>query len=68
MINHEARVREMARLLWEKEGRPEGRDLELWCKAEQWILREAAYQGKVAQQIITFPCKSAPLADKAQTR
>ncbi|RAU20778.1 hypothetical protein CU669_17010 [Paramagnetospirillum kuznetsovii] len=67
MTHNEARVREMARILWEKEGRPEGHDLELWCKAEQWILREAAYQGKVAQQIITFPCKSAPLADKAQT-
>ena len=68
MIYNEARVREMACLLWETEGRPEGRDLELWCKAEQWVIRESAVRNNIARQIITFPCKSTHPGDKVQAR
>ena len=37
MTCHEMEVREGAYFLWESAGKPEGRDLELWCAAERWI-------------------------------
>jgi len=36
IITHEA-IAEVAYLLWEKEGRPAGRDQELWLKAENQL-------------------------------
>jgi len=39
MTRHEARVREVAYLLWEFAGKPEGRDLEFWCKAERSVVQ-----------------------------
>jgi hypothetical protein len=31
----EQRIRQRAHQIWEEEGRPEGRDQEHWCRAEQ---------------------------------
>jgi len=36
MVQHhdEAAIRERAYLLWEQDGRPDGRDMEFWTRAE----------------------------------
>ena len=39
----EQEVRERAHLLWEQEGRPEGRSDEYWHRAHDQHLRERAY-------------------------
>ncbi len=33
-MNYEDRVRQIAYHIWEEEGRPQGRDLDHWLKAE----------------------------------
>ena len=39
----ERRIRERAHQIWEEQGRPDGRDQEHWCQAEQEInLRSVA--------------------------
>jgi hypothetical protein len=38
--NRETRVRERAYLLWEDDGRPEGREQEYWERAEAMIRTE----------------------------
>jgi Protein of unknown function (DUF2934) len=38
--DHETRVREMAYELWEENGRPHGRDVELWERARELVAIE----------------------------
>jgi len=33
-VSNDAAIREQAYLLWEKEGRPEGREMEFWTRAQ----------------------------------
>ena len=43
--NHLERVRELAHQIWEREGRPDGREVENWIAAEREILgKDAAPQ------------------------
>jgi Protein of unknown function (DUF2934) len=37
---HEERIRERAHAIWDKEGRPEGKELEHWLRAEAEIVAE----------------------------
>ena len=55
MIDLEIRVKDVARRLWEAEGRPAGRDVELWCMAERWVVRETACRANHALRVIAFP-------------
>jgi hypothetical protein len=41
-IDRHDHVRERAHLIWEREGRPEGREAEHWAQAEREIDNEAA--------------------------
>ena len=43
---HEHRIRERAYAIWEREGRPEGREHEHWLRAEA----EIAAEDEVAEQ------------------
>ena len=40
-VDHQPRIRERAYRLWEAQGRPEGRDMELWLAAEAEVAGEA---------------------------
>jgi len=40
--DRDRRVRERAHMIWEREGRPEGRDSEHWTQAEREIANEEA--------------------------
>jgi hypothetical protein len=40
----EATIRERAYLLWEQEGRPEGRETEFWMRAEAAVTESAQLQ------------------------
>jgi len=40
MTPHEQRVRERAKQIWERAGKPEGRDVEFWHEAERQIAQE----------------------------
>ena len=39
-VDHETRVRERAYKLWEENGRPHGRDIELWEQARELVAFE----------------------------
>jgi hypothetical protein len=43
--NRESRIRDRARLIWESEGRPTGRELEHWLLAERLIELEEGRLG-----------------------
>ena len=58
MTGHETWVSEAARRLWECEGTPDGRDLELWLWAERWVLHEAACRKDLARRSLSFPSSS----------
>jgi Protein of unknown function (DUF2934) len=60
MIVHETTIPEVARRLWEFSGRPEGRDLEFWCMAERWMIRESSCRARLTGQLIMFPGKADP--------
>jgi len=53
-------IRLMAYQIWEDEGRPEGRDLDHWLRAE------AIWQGRQRQELLADPF--APLARPAKVR
>lgn len=36
----ESRIRDLAHRFWEEEGRPEGREVEHWCRAEERLAKE----------------------------
>ena len=55
MPDLEAKTQETARRFWEAAGRPEGRDLEIWCMAELWVTQEAACRARLAPRFLTFP-------------
>lgn len=54
--DHESRVRQRAHEIWEREGRPEGRDREHWAQAEAELASETKKAGRKA---------AAPKAGKA---
>jgi len=41
----EARIRAQAYLLWEQEGRPDGRELSHWLRAEREVAPESRFPG-----------------------
>jgi len=51
-----ATIRTIAHRLWEEDGRPEGRDVEIWLRAEKLASGKTKPAAKV---------KAAPSADKA---
>ena len=55
-LDKDALIRTIAHRVWEEDGRPEGRDLEIWTRAEKL----AAGKTKPAAK-----AKETPVADKA---
>jgi hypothetical protein len=46
-------VRERAHLIWEREGRPDGRDAEHWAQAEREIDNEATARRRAEAMTVT---------------
>ena len=53
MNTNDARIRESACRIWETAGRPEGRDLEFWCQAEQKIRVDAEGKPSVMRAMLS---------------
>lgn len=65
-ITHEE-ISQRARQIWEREGRPEGRDVEHWLQAEEELRRESqgsesARETVSSQPRATVSITAAPLA------
>ena len=58
MTSHETKVREAAYRLWEFAGRPEGRDVEFWCKAELSVEVEAVRVRPKKIEDLTMPWRT----------
>ena len=46
--NQESRIRERAHVIWEREGRPQGREIAHWAMASEEIAAEAAKRTRAA--------------------
>ncbi len=61
MNSTDAEIRERACRSWDAAGRPEGRDLEFWYEAEQWIGSENRDKPSAMKSIwkwnLTMPSK-----------
>lgn len=71
--NHESRVRQRAHDIWEREGRPEGRDREHWAQAEAELAGEGKKSSRKAaeakpRKAAAAPAAKAPAEKKAAPR
>lgn len=67
MMAREEEIRRIAYGLWEKEGRPQGREMELWLRAEAtWESERRKPEGR-SQGISSGPIRSAPDTSRGST-
>lgn len=50
MTDRESRVRERAYALWERDGKPHGRSVDYWLKAERELMPEPLSKGPQARK------------------
>ena len=62
--NHQ-RVTEQAHQLWDKAGRPQGRDLEFWLQAETEVLEARPLS---PQNVTKAEAKSAPASNRGHVK
>ncbi len=63
--DREARIRQRAYEIWQSEGRPEGRDVEHWQRAEAEIMAEAGAAGEGSDRAPAGKPQSEPPAAEA---
>lgn len=68
MSDVEQRIRERAYFIWIDEGRPDGREKEHWCGAEQMLAQEAAPSLVPQQPVPPTVIEPVALADTVVTK
>ena len=62
-------IRERAYALWEEDGRPDGKELEHWLRAQTEVAEKSSDVGDGARKFVESPAKArAPVARKSRSR
>ena len=62
-VSHQIKIRDRAYALWEREGSPQGKDLEYWHRAERELAEEAGVDSsEEAARIARPPLPAGTLA------
>ena len=64
----EEQIKELAYIMWEQEGRPEGRDVEHYFAAKQMLEEQEAAQARASRPWTTSPAPAARLSKKREVR
>lgn len=62
------RIREEAYMMWESEGRQEGREMDYWLAAEQKVLSPKSKTKKSAVAVVKTTKKKAPAKKKTTAK